>query len=303
MERYEADALRSLASDVFVACGAPQEEADVVAMQLVGSNLVGLDSHGVIRIPLYVKWIREGTIVPGAPISVVRESDTTAVVDCGGGFGQVGALEAIKVATRKARKHHVSCVVTKACRHVGRLGYFTEMAAEAGMFALATVNSSKYGHTVVPFGGLEGRFAPNPISYAVPGPLHPLVADTAMSTASEGKVRVYRNRGEKLPEGWIVDEKGRPSVDPEKFYAQPRGWLLPVGGSLGHKGYALFLLCEILSGALAGEGVTAEWPDGTNGLCFVVIDISAFTPSARFNALIGEMTKYMKSAPPAPGFS
>jgi uncharacterized oxidoreductase len=303
MERHSPQDLEDLTKRIFMACGVPEEEATIVANQLVESNIVGLDSHGVIRIPLYVRWISEGTIVPGAPISIIRELDTMAIIDCGGNFGQVGGLRAMDLAISKAKQHGLSCVVTRACRHVGRLGYFTQMAAEEGMFALAAVNSSKYGHTVVPFGGLEGRFAPNPISYAVPAPGSPLVTDMTMSTSSEGKVRVYRNRGEKLPEGWMIDARGQACVEPEAFYDDPRGWLLPVGGSLGYKGSALLLLCEILGGAMAGEAITDERPDGTNGVCFLVIKISDLTPLAKFCDLMGQMIEYVKSAPPAQGFS
>lgn len=303
MQRYSPAQLITLARDIFAAYGTPSQDATIVAEQLVASNLMGLDSHGVVRIPLYVRWINEGTIKPGAAISMVSESGGTAIVDCGYNFGQVGGLRGMEVAIQKAREHKVSCVVLQRCCHVGRLGYFTQMAAEAGMFALATVNSPKKGAAVVPFGGLEGRLAPNPISFAAPGADHPLIADMALSTVSEGKVRIYRNRGQKLPEGWIIDSEGRPSVDPEVFYGNPRGWLLPLGGSLGYKGFAFLLMAEILSGTLGGEVITVDRPNGSNGACFIVLDISAFTPVESFRQHIGEMGAYMKSAPPAPGFT
>jgi hydroxycarboxylate dehydrogenase B len=201
-----------------------------------------------------------------------------------------------------ARQHKTACVVTNRCRHVGRLGYFTQMAAEAGMFGLASANSAKAGHSVVPYGGLLGRVAPNPISYAVPGPEHPIVADMAMSTTSKGKTVVYRNRGQKLPEGWIVDAEGNPSTDPNDLFKDPKGWILPLGGNVGYKGFAFLLLAEILGGALGGHSITEDIPDGVNGVCFFVVDISAFVPVERFRELMGEMIAYEKSAPAAPGF-
>lgn len=167
---------------------------------------------------------------------------------------------------------------------------------------MACVNSPKPGHSVVPFGGLQGRIAPNPLSYAVPGATHPVVADMALSTTAQGKVVVYRNRGQQLPEGWIIDADGRPSTDPDELFKEPRGWILPIGGNVGYKGFALLLLAEILGGALAGHAITDDIPDGTNGVCFIVMDISAFLPVERFRGLMGEMAAYMKSAPPAPGF-
>jgi uncharacterized oxidoreductase len=302
MHRYSAGYLRQVATDIFAACGAPLDEAAIVAEQLVSSNLVGIDSHGVIRIPLYWRWIREGNIKPGGLVSVIREQGGTATVDCGYNFGQIGGLRAMEVAIAKAKEHGVACVLTQRCNHVGRLGYFTQMAADAGLFALATCNSPRNGHYVVPFGGREGRLATNPISYAAPGREFAIVSDISTSTTAEGKVRLYRNRGQKLPQGCIIDGAGRPSVDPEDFYSTPRGWLLPLGGSFGYKGFALGLLVEILSGTLAGDLVTEYKRDGNNGACFIVVDISAFIPLERFRELIGEMVAYMKSAPPAPGF-
>ena len=303
MQRYSASFLRRVATDVFSACGAPREEASIVAHQLVASNLMGLDSHGVVMIPKYVGWVREGTTHPGAPISVVSEQGGSAVMDCGLNFGQVGGQRAMEKAIALAREHKVACVVTTRCRHVGRLGYFTQMAAEAGMFALATTNSAKAGHSVVPYGGLMGRVAPNPMSYAVPAADHPIVADMAMSTTSKGKTVVYRNRGQKLPEGWIIDAQGKPSTDPEDLFKNPKGWILPLGGNVGYKGFAFLLLAEILGGALGGHAITEDIPDGVNGVCFFVLDISAFLPIERFRALMADMIAYEKSAPPAPGFN
>jgi uncharacterized oxidoreductase len=304
MQRYSADFLRDLTRDIFAACGAPLEDALIVAEQLVASNLMGLDSHGVVRIPQYVGWIREGPLRPGGRISVVKEQGGTAVVDCGSNFGQVGGLRAMEVAITKAKDYKVACVLATHCCHVGRLGYFTQMAAEAGMFALAFVNSptGPKGHGVVPYGGLEGRITPNPISYAAPGPEHPIVADMAMSTTSGGKVAVYRNQGRQLPAGWIIDAAGNPSTDPDDLLRKPQGWILPLGGNVGYKGFAFLLLAEILAGTFTGNVITDDLPIGFNGVCFIVLDISAFLPVEQFREGIGAMTAYMKSAPPAPGF-
>ena len=302
MQRHSADFLTTLTQNIFAACGVPLVEASIVAEQLVASNLMGLDSHGIVRVPQYVGWMRQGTIKPGAPVSVIAEEAGTAVVDGGMNFGQVVGVRAMELAIDKARRNKIACVVATRCCHVGRLGYFTQMAAEQGMFALACVNSSKAGHSVVPYGGLEGRIAPNPLSYAVPGPGHPIVADMALSTAAQGKVVIYRNQGQQLPEGWIIDAAGNPSTDPGELFGNPRGWILPIGGNVGYKGFALLLLAEILGGTLAGHAITDDIPDGTNGVCFIVMDISAFLPTERFRELMGEMVAYMKSAPPAPGF-
>ena len=302
MKRYSVDFLETIATDIFSAAGAPRDEARIVAEHLVMSNLMGMDSHGVVRIPLYLRWIREGTIRPGAAVTLEKEEGAMAVFDCGYNFGQVGALRATEKAIEKARELKVALVLARRCCHVGRVGHYTQMIAGAGMFGLAVVNSPKSGHSVVPFGGLEGRLAPNPISYAVPGPENPMLSDMALSTTAQGKVVVYRNRRQELPEGWVIDADGNPSTDPNELFKYPRGWILPLGGKLGYKGYALLLLAEVLTGVLAGHRMTDDIPDGTNVACFVVVDLSAFQPEEQIREAIGAMATYVKSAPPAPGF-
>jgi uncharacterized oxidoreductase len=313
LEGVPAHFLAAVSREIFIACGAPPDEASLVAEHLVNSNLMGVDSHGVLRIPEYVDRVHRGAIVPGAPIVLTQEQSGTAIVDCGLNFGQVGASRAMQLAIEKASRYKVSCVVTRRCTHVGRLGHYSRMAADAGMVGLITVNSSSEGHDVVPFGGVVGRLATNPLSYAIPAPGPPLVADMSTSTVAEGKIRLYRNLGQELPPGWIIDGAGNPSTDPRAYYGNwdtspqarygsDRGWILSLGGDLGYKGYALSLMVEILSGALSGELYNMDVLDGGQGVCCVVIDISAFMPLDRFRKLVGELIAYVKSAPVAPGF-
>lgn len=301
MKRYSEDFLRTVVTNVFLACGSPQNEAAIVADHLVLSSLMGVDSHGVAMIPKYVQWAKQGTVKPGAPISIIDGKGGTIVVDCNRNFGQVGALKATEAVIRKARAHKISTVITRNCCHVSRLGHYTQKAAEAGMFALVLVNSPIHGHRVVPFGGSEGRIAPNPISYAAPGKDHPILADMCMSTIPFGKVVVHNNRGEPAPEGCIIDAAGKATTDTAVMFQDPPGWLLPLGGSAGHKGFALLLLAEILCGTLADTAMTDEIPDGINGFFLVVLDISAFLPLRRFRELLAEMTTYIKSSPTADG--
>ncbi|HEV7221169.1 MAG TPA: Ldh family oxidoreductase, partial [Pirellulales bacterium] len=170
------------------------------------------------------------------------------------------------------------------------------------LIALATCNSPRNGHQVLPWGGREARLGTNPIAYAVPTGGDPIVADFSTSVAPEGKIRFRRNEGQPTPDGWILDAEGRPTNDPNQFYGPPRGGILPLGGAAGHKGFALSLLVEILGGALAG--VRLHDPIVySNGVCFVVIDPSAFCPLAEFRRLMDETVAYIKSSAPAPGFA
>lgn len=294
--------LTRIGAGLFEAVGASAHEARVTATNLVCSSLLGLDSHGVLRIPEYLNLVRGGAIIPGAAITVQHQSQTAAIVDCGLNFGPVGAERAMQVAIDIAREHSVACVVTRRCNHAGRLGAYVEAAAKSDLIALATCNSPVHGHFVLPWGGAEPRLATNPIAYAIPASGEPIVADFSTSVVPEGKVRLHQNEGKPLPPGWAVDSAGLPITDPARFYGSPRGSLLPLGGTAGHKGFALGLLVEILGSALAG--VTCNDPaTGGNGICFIVIDPSVFVALGRFKELVDETIAYMKSSPPAPGFN
>jgi LDH2 family malate/lactate/ureidoglycolate dehydrogenase len=301
MPKVQSNALSDFTQRVFEACGTPTAEAAIVADHLVRANLMGVDSHGVIRITQYVDEIRENVIVPGAPVTMATETDTTAVVDGAWNFGLVVAWRAMEVAIAKARKCHTACVLTQRCNHAGRLGTFTQQAAEEGFLALAVCNSPRHGHFVLPWGGRAGRLATNPISFAVPrGGRAPILADFSTSAAPEGKIRLYRDEGKQLPEGWIVDAMGRPSTNPSDFYGPPMGAILPFGGETGYRGFALSLLVEILGATLGGKDITVDRPG--NDLAFLVIDVSAFLPRTEFHNLLNRVSEYVKSSPPADGF-
>jgi LDH2 family malate/lactate/ureidoglycolate dehydrogenase len=292
--------LNQLISDVFEACGAPEDEAVTVAEHLVTANLMGYDTHGVIRVPQYLEGVAKGAIVPGASITIGRETETTGVVDCNWNFGQVGGRRAMEIAIEKARKHHVATVVVRRANHAGRLGAYTQQAAEAGMLAIGVCNSPIHGHFVLPWGGTEGRLATNPISFAIPSNSNgPILADFSTAESSEGAIRLHRNLGKPLPPGWIVDSAGMPTNDPADFYGPPQGAILPFGGPRGYRGFALSVLVEVLGGIMSGSSTLMKQPG--NGLGFIVVDTRAFMPLQNFEALVQEMREYIKSSPPAPG--
>lgn len=298
MLRFEHGSLLEFAIQVFRACGAPDDEARIVADHLITANLLGYDTHGVIRIPQYVEAIRDGMILPGAPIEIQEETETTAVLDGGWNFGQVGGMRAIKIGVDKARRSHTATIIARRCNHAGRLGTFTHRAALDGLLAIGVCNSPLHGHFVLPWGGIDGRLATNPFSFAAPcGSAWPIVADFSTAETSEGAVRLHRNLGRALPTGTILDSEGTPTTDPAKFYGPPQGAILPFGGDKGYRGYALSLLVEIFGGILAGSSTIIDQPG--NGLGFVLIDIAAFLPMERFAALMEELRGYLKSARPA----
>ena len=296
--RVDANQLKEFTRQVFVASGSPADEAGLVSGHLVQANLMGYDSHGVIRVCQYVADVRNGRVVPGAPVTLHHQTDTTAIVDCGWNFGQVGGYRALQCAMDKARSHNISIVVTKRCGHAGRLGAYTQAAAEQGFIALGFCNSPPGdGHFVAPWGGREGRLSTNPMSFAVPcGAEPPILGDFSTAQTPEGKLRLYLNQKKPLPAGWIVDAAGSPSIDAADFYGPPRGAILPFGGELGYRGFALGLLVETLGGLIAGTSSVQPLPG--NGLCLIVVNVEAFLPSAAFATLAHELRDHVKSCPP-----
>jgi uncharacterized oxidoreductase len=296
------EALRDLTVKAVAALGSPPDEAAVVAEALARANLAGHDSHGIIRIEQYAKMVQSGDITPGASTTVVRETPCVALLDGGWNFGPVVARRALETAMRKAREYGTGTVSVRNSNHLGRLGEYTLMAAEAGMTCIATVNNHGRGNLVAPFGGSQGRLATNPISFACPGPERPILVDITTSVAAEGKVRVYKNAGKRLPEGWLIDNQGRPSTDPNDLYTEPRGAILPFGGPVGHKGFALGVMVDILSGALSGAGCSHSSTCRLgNAMFFQVIDIEKFVPREEFLEHVGILERHIRSSPPAPG--
>jgi hydroxycarboxylate dehydrogenase B len=299
---YRPESVSRLGITLFNAAGAGAHEAEATVKSLVTSSLMGHDSHGVIRIPEYLGFVAEGSIVVNSPITVEHTGPSTAIADCHRAFGAVGAEKAIREGIQIARQQRTACVITRRCNHVGRLGAWVQLAADEGMIAMATCNSPLHGHDVLPRGGRDGRLGTNPIAYAVPTGGDPVVADFSTSVAPEGKIRFCRNEGKPVPDGWILDANGNATNDPNAFYGPPRGGILPLGGAAGHKGFALGLLVEILGSALAGIGTRDPQAFG-NGVCFFVVDPSAFCPLDEFRRLMDETVAYIKSSRPASGFA
>lgn len=286
-----------------LALGSPPDEAAVVADALARANLAGHDSHGVIRLEQYAKMVETGDLVPGGATTVVREAPCTALLDGGWNFGQVVARRALDLAIRKAREYGTGTVSVRNSNHLGRLGEYTLLAAREGMLCIGAVNNHGRGNLVAPFGGSAGRLATNPISFACPGPERPILVDITTSVVAEGKVRIKRNAGQPVPEGWLLDNQGNPSTDPADLYTDPRGAILPFGGSVGHKGYALSVMVDILSGALSGAGCSFSSTCRLgNAMFFTVVDIEKFVTREEFIEQVAVLERHVKSSPLAPGF-
>jgi uncharacterized oxidoreductase len=293
---FPADRLRGLTAAIFERNGCARPEAECVAAHLVEANLVGHDSHGVIRIPTYVQWLRDGRVLAGRRIQVVFETEALAVVDGQFGFGQSIGAQAIQLGIEKSARHGVAVIALRNAGHLGRIGDWALLAAQAGRLSLHFVNTSGAGILVAPHGGIERRLSANPIAAGVPvagGP--PLILDISACTLAEGKIRVALNQGVSVPENCLIDAAGRPTTDPRVFYADPPGAILPIAG---HKGHGLAVICEALAGALTGGGCSNPVNRNrvVNGMLSILLDGSRFQADAAFAAEINRFIAWVKSS-------
>jgi len=303
MLKIAAKDLENFVVDLFEAAGASGKEAKIVAGHLVDATLAGVYSHGVIRVPQYVKAMQTGQVKLNTTPRIHLETESTAVVDGGNGFGQVVCSEAMTLAIGKSLDKGIAAVTVHNCFHSGRIASYTKMAAERGLIAIVMVNAGGAYQSVVPFGGLARRLATNPVSIAAPSEDGRAIAfDIASSVAPEGKVRDYYERGKPVPPGWLIDSKGRATTDPKDFY-DSGGALLPLGGSAGYKGFGLAFMIDILAGALSGAGCCRpDVPKPTEGLLMIVIDVKRFVSMTTYYKQVSALVEHVKSCPPAPGY-
>jgi uncharacterized oxidoreductase len=290
----QSEPLKRLVAAIFAAAGCHDEEANRIAHYLVEANLVGHDSHGVIRVPPYIDWLKAGKVLANQTLRVVIETDSLAVVDGQYGFGQTMGEAAMKVGIAKAQRG-VAAIALRNSGHLGRIGDWAELAARAGLLSLHFVNTSGLGILVAPLGGISRRISANPVAIGVPaksGP--PLVLDISTSMIAEGKIRVALNKGVSVPEGCIIDPQGRPTTDPKVFYGPPPGAILPFGG---HKGYGLSVITDILAGALTGSGCST--PGVTrlvNGMLVILLAPACFQSEHVFHEEVSRFVAYVRSA-------
>ncbi len=297
-----------LTGEVFAVAGCSAAESARIAHYLVAANLTGHDSHGVIRIPRYLNWMREGLGVPDQTIGIDVENAVMAVVDGRFGFGQTVGPQAVELGLEKARANGVSVIALRSSGHLGRIGDWAEMAAEAGFVSLHFVNAAG-SLLVAPFGGVERRTSTNPFAAGVPvegGP--PLIVDFATSVVAEGKVIVAARGGKPIPPGSLIDADGSPSADPMVLYGtldnadaiedrRGTGAMRAMGE---HKGWGLSLLCELLAGALTGSGCAqAEKRRFANGMLSVYLSVEAFDANDFFAAEVRRCLDFVKSSKPA----
>ena len=304
MPTFSAAALTAFSQSLFEAAGVPAADATIVARSLVDANLCGHDSHGVMRVPQYIEFIRKGTYKAGVPLTVVNETPAVVTADANWGLGQVQAYRLLDKLVPKAKALGIAAGTLKNCGHTGRLGEYAEFAAREHMALFATVNSHGSGRRVVPPGGKEGRISTNPICMGAPTSGPPVVMDFGTSAAAEGKVRAQFQKKQPTPDGWLVDHTGAPTTDPGVLYSEPRGNILPFGGPQAYKGFGLGLLLDLLCGGLSGGPCSSPaFPlaGQGNAAVFVLFNPALFGGVDHFLKETDGLTAYVRTCPTAAG--
>ena len=295
MRTLPAARLVDIVATIMEGAGCNAGEARTVATRLVDSNLVGHDSHGVLRVGKYLEWVREGNLRPNRTPRIVFESETIAIVDGDRGFGQVVGEFAGALGTRMAARQGIAMIGLRNCGHLGRLGDWAELAASHGQVSLHFLNTSG-AQRVAPFGGSDRRLSTNPLCVGIPqAGTDPVILDITTSTVAEGKLMVAMNKGEQVPPGWIVDAKGKPTTDPNDFYAG--GALLTIGG---HKGSGLSIVTDLLAGALT-LGRSSDPGDTVlrNNMLSIYIAPSVYDPGGEVLREVRRFVDWVKASPPA----
>ena len=303
MPTFAADTLTAFAADLLTTGNLSPDEVRTVSESLVGANLRGYDSHGLMRIPQYLGQIDKGEIVPEAEFEILRETPSLMTIDAHWGFGQVQAGRLIRRLIEKARQGGVAVGTMLQCAHTGRLGDYCDMAVEADLIAMVMVNNHGGVMRVAPPGGKAPRLSTNPMAVGIPNGDEPVVMDFCTCAAAEGKVRVKWIAGESCPDEWLLDSEGNPTNDPADLYGDPPGTIRPFGGSQAYKGFALSLLVEVLSGALSGGVCARAVPKNQIGNCvyMMVLDPAHFGGKEHFTTEVSNLIEFIRGCPKIDG--
>jgi LDH2 family malate/lactate/ureidoglycolate dehydrogenase len=290
--RVMPDALEKVVDDIFRACGMSEADAGLLTESLVHADVHGVHSHGVLRIPDYVKKLTQDGVDPRGRPRVVSDRGAALVIDGGNSMGQIGGAFAMEKAIDRAAEIGVAFAAVGGSNHCGAMDWYTLMAVRRGMIGIAGTNAIP---TMAPWGGLDRIVGINPLSIAFPADrAQPVVLDFAFGATAHGKIRVYHQKGSPIPSSWAFDEDGHPTTDAGKALT---GLIQPIGQ---HKGVALGMAIGMLSTLLSGAGYGTESGTmetgavvGHDGHFFAAIDIAAFqdlkTVERRVDSIVNQV--------------
>lgn len=301
-QRISGDRLRAFIAGAFEAVNVPREDAKTIAQLMAQADINGSEGHGVFRLPQYIRRIKGGAVNVKPDIRVEREMAGMALIDGDNGMGHLVMKFATEKAIAKARTAGVAWVGARWSNHAGPAALYAAMPAEHNMIGLyMAVGSANH---LPPWGGLDMLLSTNPIAVAVPAGEEPaIVLDMATTVAAYGKVKTKAQRGEMMPEGWMMDRQGRPLTDPKRA---SEGFLLPIGG---YKGYGLALVMGLLAGNLNGAAMGRDVVDFNNddttetntGHTIVAINIEAFQDLQEFRQGMDTLIRDIRNSQRLPG--
>ncbi len=300
--RFPVERLQDFIHSACLAQGVPDEHARICARRMIESDLRGMHGHGILRLPPYSRRIREGGYNLNPDIQVTRETPVSAVVDGDNGLGQVVMTFVADLAIRKAKETGMAWIGTFHDNHAGCGGVYASIPLKHDMIAMySTVANANH---MAPWGGVDRLLSTNPLAIAIPtGEEPPIVLDLATTVVSYGRIKLAAQRGETMPVGWMVDEKGEPLTDPNR---SDEGFLLPIGG---YKGYGLNFvlgsLAGVLNGAAFGSAVidfNKDFKTPTNtGHMFFVMRADLFRDLDEFKAEMDFRSREIRNSTPMEG--
>lgn len=304
IRRVPFEELKNFCKQAYKKVGVPEGEAEIVADLLVRSDLRGVETHGVTRLPIYLQRLQKGYVRKEARITVVKEKGPTVYLDGHGSMGHITAYRGMEKAVEKAEEFGIGWVSVKDSGHFGVAGLFPMIAVKKDFIGYVFTNSAPM---MFPWGGRERIIGNNPLAYAIPAGKHePVVLDFSLSVVPSGKLILSRKKGEKIPLGWAFDKNGLPTEDPYEGY-EGGGSLAPAGG---HKGYGLVLIHEMLTSVLTAgkwtrniKSLYEEDPSGIQGTChtFMALDPDCFIGREEFKKNVDAYIETIKGSAEAPG--
>jgi L-2-hydroxycarboxylate dehydrogenase (NAD+) len=300
--------------DALVAMGVPDEDARIIADVLITSDLWGIRSHGVAHLKMYHERMKAGLQLPVTKLTIVKDTQTTAVMDGGNGMGMVVGYHAMKLAIQKARQYGLGAVAVRNSSHYGVAGYYPLMAVKEGMVGLSVTNAHP---SIAPTFGIKPMLGTNPIAVAAPtDEPFPYMFDASTAVVPRGKIEIAARANQPIREGWVIDQDGKSATDSSKMIEQMNKGLvtlLPLGGMGeimgGHKGYGLATMVEIFSAAFQNgtylNGLHDTDAQGKPqflriGHFFLAIDVEHFIPTADFRQITGNIMRELRRSPKAP---
>ena len=297
--RYRAAALTDLATGLLTAAGLDSDKAGAVAVILVEGDLMGHNTHGLALLAPYLAELESGAMTRDGAPQVIQDMSAAVTWDGRRLPGPWRVLQAMALATARAKQYGTGTVVIRRSHHIACLAAYLKRATDQGLLMVLTC-SDPNSASVAPFGGLDPVFTPNPVSAGIPTPGDPVLIDISTSATTNGLTNRLHKESGRLPAPWLIDGDGQASDDPALLFREPKGTILPLGGmDSGHKGYGLSLLVEALTGGLAGHG-RADQREGWGATVFVqIIDPAAFSGAAAFKRQTGAIVEQCHVSRPA----